>query len=122
MKKEVKVQLERQIKQVISLRNILKDLEQQKMEAERVLEDLMIMVEPDNPTLVFENWKLTRSPTMSYSLNEEGQKKLLEYGYETAYWKKTPNMSCIREDDVLSKFVVSSEGKTKITLKEQNSE
>lgn len=115
---DIATQLRLQIEQVISLRKMYKDIEAKKAKAEEALEEMMKMVEPTKATIVFEGWKLTRSPTISYSLSDEGHKKLTEYPYDTAYWNNTPNMACIREDSILKEYVLTKEGKTKIFLKE----
>lgn len=115
---QLKQQLRQDTLQVMSLRNMIKDLEKRKIEAELKLEATMIQADPINPSIEFDNFKVTRSNTIKYSLDEEGQKLLSQYGYETSYWNKTPNMAIIREDDVLKEHVVEDHGKTKLTLKE----
>lgn len=119
---QLKQQLRQDILQVMSLRNMIKDLEKRKIEAELKLEATMIQADPINTSIEFDNFKVTRSATIKYSLDEEGQKLLSQYSYETAYWNKTPNMVIIREDDILKDHVVEDRGKTKLTLKEMANE
>lgn len=118
----MKLKLRQETLQVMSLRNMIKDLEKRKVEAELKLEATMMQADPINMSIEFDNFKVTRSATIKYTLDEEGQKLLSKYGYETAYWNKTPNMAIIREDDVLKDHVVEERGKTKLTLKEMADE
>lgn len=119
---QLKQQLRQETLQVMSLRNMIKDLEKRKIEAELKLEETMIQADSINTSIEFDNFKVTRSNTIKYSLDEEGQKLLSQYGYETAYWNKTPNMAIIREDDVLKEHVIEDHGKTKLILKEMANE
>lgn len=122
MNNKLESNLKSQIQQVIILRTMIKDLEAKKLVEEEKLENLMKEACPNETTFTVGDWKLTRSQTVTYSLSQEGEKLLTEFPYETAYWKKTPNMNIIREDENLKKYIIEKIGKTKISLKENLNE
>lgn len=107
------------IEEVIRLRDEYKALEDKKVKAEEELSKLVAELSPNDPTIEFEGYRVTVSKGFTYSLSDEGQKMLeSKYGYDTAYWKKTINMSIVREDNVLKEFVEAKPTKDRITIKE----
>ena len=124
MCKQIKpADLKKAIVEVLRLRAEEKAIQEQKVKAEETLSTLVHTLSPDDPTIEYEGYKVTVAQGFTYSLSDEGQ-KLLEskYGYDTAYWKKTINMSVVCDDDTMSQYIEAKPQKDRITIKEMKEE
>lgn len=111
------------ITEVLRLRAAEKEIQEQKTKAEETLSTIVHTLSPDDPTIEYEGYRVTVAQGFTYSLSDEGQ-KLLEskYGYDTAYWKKTINMSVVRDDKTMAEYVEAKPQKDRITIKEMKEE
>lgn len=107
-------------KTVMLIREKIKELTTYKEKCEMELEkDLRTL--GDEKTYKLKDLSVTLSPTITYSLNEEGNKLLNTIPFEDAVWKKTPDFSTIRKDPRFNfkDVIVESLGKTRISFKDK---
>lgn len=108
------------LKRLLAYLKAIKEKEKEIAEAKLLCEQAVIeaMNKMNQTSITIGDTKITLVPTMTYSLNEEGQAKLNNLPYSCPEWKKSPDMAVIRQNDAFAEFIETKEGKMQVRLKE----
>ncbi len=110
--------LNTKLEKLEKLKTRIKDLTEQKdsLEAEILSRRDKI---GDDATLETEMFKVTFSPTISYSLTEEGYNMIMEKeGLDSIYFKHSPDSVVVRRSPYAN-YLEAKEGKMKVMVKRQ---